>query len=228
MPDESRRAAGALQYADADLIPLGDLLAAVSRAIGPIPAQAAIREAWNSDTDPVAFVGKKLIFADGRAAQKTDMQFLVRTEQVTMSPIALRALGLTLEQLAEGRVFTTPDPLAVKLDQAGTPVFPKPRARLFVFALRVDAARRWPGIIAPPPPPAIESGAPPAPSKPPTLPATRPKELGPKAWAAAREVITVDPHGTMKIDRLLAKMPDDPSRSTLMTALKWLRENGFR
>jgi hypothetical protein len=233
MPVQNRRGLRALQ--DAELIPLGDLLTELNRAIGVTPAQAAIREAWLSGT--VAFIGKKLVFANAKAALEVDLRFVVATEHVQIPPATLvrqELLGLTVGQLADSKTAT--------LTTTGD-LFDA-RGRLFVFAIRNDAARRWPGIIAPPPaaaPPAIESSAqvPPPPqvieaSAPkPELPATRPKGVGRKVWTAALAVREIDPKGTATGDRLLDRVREhtrlpDLSRRTLGAATKFLREIKLR
>jgi hypothetical protein len=227
MPGKSSRPPGVLQ--DAELIPLGDLLTELSRAIGVIPAQAAIREAWLSGT--VAFIGKKLVFANAKAALEVDLRFVVATEHVQIPPATLvrqELLGLTLNQLADSKratLTTTGDLLDA-------------RGRLFVFALRSAAARRWPSIIAPPAP-AIEPGAPVPKRVPkrrrkpaPKMPETRPDDLDPLPWAAARLVMQIDPEGITYTNRdeLLAAVREHIGLSprTLRKALAWLRERKLR
>jgi hypothetical protein len=136
-----KRARASPQYADAEIITLSDLVAELSRAIGKMPAWAAVREAWLADK--VTIVGRKLVFDDAEAALSADLRKIDRQETVRVLPATLlkwEAIGLKPDQIAAANtVYFTASHL---LDP--------PRARLFLYAVRADAAKQWPGIIAPP------------------------------------------------------------------------------
>ena len=136
-----RRARARPQYTDAEILTLSDLVAELGRAIGKVPAWTAVREAWLAGD--VAIVGRKLVFDDAEAALSADLRKLDRQETVRVLPATLlkwETLGLAPGQIADGATvyFVAPH------------VLDPPRARLFLYAVRDDAARKWPGIIAPP------------------------------------------------------------------------------